>query len=69
MYEERKNKFTEKEKKDIHEKDTSHLENAAKSGLYVAKKLDWYIVECVKDGKLRSIEDINNEIYSVMKEL
>ena len=61
---ERKNKFTNDEKKDIHELDAKHLENAVNSGLYVAKKLNWQIIECVKDGKLRSIEDINDEIYS-----
>lgn len=64
LMKERKNKFTNDEKKDIHELDAKHLENAVNSGLYVAKKLNWQIIECVKDGKLRSIEDINDEIYS-----
>ena len=27
------------------------------------------IIECVKDGKLRSIEDINDEIYSILLKL
>lgn len=54
-------------KKDIHERNTKHLENSLISGLYAAKKLNWYIVDCVKDEKLRSIEDINDEIYSVIK--
>lgn len=67
LMKERENKFTHEEKKDIHEADTDHLKNAAKSGLYLAKKQGWYIVECVKDGNLRSIEDIHNEIYEVIK--
>lgn len=64
----RPDEITGSAKKDIHERNTKHLENSLKSGLYAAKKLGWYIVECVKDGKLRSIEDINDEIYNVIKE-
>lgn len=67
LMKERANKFTHDSKKDIHEMDTEHLKNAAKSGLYLAKKLGWYIVDCVKDGKLRTIEDIHNEIYNVIE--
>lgn len=65
---ERKNKFSNEDKKDIHESDENHLVNAANSGLYVAKKLGWNVIECVKDGKLRSIEDINDEIYKIIQE-
>lgn len=65
----RKNKFTHNEKKDIHELDKSHLINAINSGIYVAKKLNWCIVECIQNGKLRSIEDINDEIYYHVQKL
>lgn len=65
----RDNKFSKDSKKDIHEIDPYHLKNSEASGLYFAKKLNWQIIECVKNGKLRSIEDINNEIYSVMQKL
>lgn len=65
---ERKNKFSNEDKKDIHESDENHLVNAANSGLYVAKKLGWNVIECVKDGKLRSIADINDEIYKIIQE-
>ena len=51
-------------KKDIHESDTFHLEMAEKSGLYIAKKYNWNIIECVKENKIRSIDDIHTEIYS-----
>lgn len=65
----RENKYSHESKKDIHEIDPNHLKNAEASGLYFAKKLNWQIIECVKDGKLRSIEDINNEIYSIILKL
>lgn len=50
--------------KDIHETDSTHLEMAERSGLYIAKKYNWNIIECVKDNTLRSINDIHAEIYS-----
>lgn len=68
LMKERKNKFSNQEKKDIHESDENHLKNAADSGLYVAKRLGWKVIECVKDGKLRTIEDINDEIYKIVQE-
>lgn len=67
LMKERENKYSHTEKKDIHESDCDHLKNAEKSGLYFAKKFNWKIIECVKNGKLRSIEDINNEIYSIIE--
>jgi dTMP kinase len=64
----RENKITHESKKDIHETDINHLTNASNSGYYLAKKLGWHIVECVRDGKLREIDDIHNEIYNVVKD-
>lgn len=67
LIENRPDEITGNEKKDIHERNTKHLENSLKAGLYAAKKLNWYIVDCVKDGVLRGIDDINNEIYNEIK--
>lgn len=70
LIENRPDEITGNQKKDIHERNVSHLENSLTSGLYTAKKLDWYVVDCVKDGVLRSIEDINDEIFNeIMKEI
>lgn len=65
----RNNKFSNTEKKDVHESDKNHLQKAETYGLYYAKKFGWKIIECIKDGKLRSIEDINDEIYSDILDL
>lgn len=67
MMENRKNKITDSEKKDIHESNPEHLMNSVKSGLHLAKTLNWNIIECIKDGKLRSIADIHEEIYGIIK--
>ncbi len=67
---ERKNKFTGKEEKDIHERDKNHLHTSYENALYVAKKFDWDHVFCVEEGNIRTIEDINDEIFaSVMTDV
>lgn len=64
----RMNKITGEEEKDIHESNKEYLVNSYKNSLYVADKYKWNIIKCCKDYKLRSIDDINNEIYDVIKE-
>lgn len=63
LREKRANKITGGEKQDIHEADNNYLKNAVDTGLLAAKKLGWQIIECVKDGEMRSIEDIADEIW------
>ena len=66
----RDNKFTHSSKKDIHESDKNHLIDAYAAACDVAKDYNWYEVKCVKDDKIRTREDIHNEIWSeVEKEL
>ena len=55
-------------KADIHEKDTSYLATCRNTGRMAAGYYGWTVIECVKDGAMRSIEDIHQEIYGhVMK--
>ena len=61
------NKFTHESKKDIHERDKDHLKDAYNAACDVAKKYNWYEIKCVKDGEIRSIEDIHEEIYNEIK--
>ena len=64
----RENKFTHGTKKDIHESDKNHLEDAYSAAVYVSKKYNWTEIKCVKDDKIRTIEDIHEEIYNKIKE-
>ena len=48
---------------DIHEKDLSYLATCRQSGKAAAAFYGWTVIECVKDGAMRSIEDIHQEIY------
>lgn len=65
----RRNKSNGAEKQDVHESDSSHLRNASKAGLMAADILDWYVVECVKDDEMRTIEDISEEVFEIVKNI
>ena len=67
LMENRENKFTHDTKKDIHESDKQHLKDSYLAACDVAKKYNWYEIICVKDGEIRTIEDIHEEIYSEIK--
>lgn len=56
-------------KKDIHEKDEKYLRKCEKSGMYSAEKYGWRVIECVKDGAMRSVDDIGNEVCSEVSAL
>ena len=63
----RENKFTHETKKDIHERDKQHLLDAYNAACDLVDKYNWYEVKCIKDEKIRTIEDIHEEIYSEIK--
>ena len=70
LMKDRENKFTHDTKKDIHEKDKNHLIDAHEAACYVAKKYNWFEINCIKDGALRTREDISGEIFNeVMKHI
>ena len=57
-------------KKDILEQDISHLTKAYNSGKYVANKYRWTQISCLNEsGNLKSIEEISNDIFEVVKKL
>ena len=63
----RENKFTHESKKDIHESDKNHLTDAYNAACDVAKDYNWFEIKCVKDDKIRTIEDIHEEIYAEIR--
>ncbi len=50
--------------KDVQEGNIDHLLRAYQAGRYVSNKFGWNIIQCVKENKLREIDDISNEIYN-----
>ncbi len=51
-------------KRDIHEADKQHLLDAADAFKWVAQKESWSVIDCLSAGKMRSIEDIHEELYA-----
>ena len=48
---------------DIHEKDMAYLATCRETGRAAAKFYNWTVIDCVRDGAMRTIEDIHQEIY------
>lgn len=69
LMENRKNKFTGEDEKDIHESDKNYLRKTYNNSLYIADKYNWKRVECVENEQLRTIKDISNEIYGIVKNI
>lgn len=53
---------------DIHEQDMDYLATCRECGRAAAKFYGWTVIQCVRDGKMRTIEDIHQEIYAAVKQ-
>lgn len=53
-------------KKDIHESDVAYLLRCRSSAVYAIEHLDWARIDCTHDGKMRTIEEINDDIISLL---
>ena len=62
----RENKFTHNDKKDIHERDSKHLEDSYNAACSLVGKYNWNEVKCVKNEEIRTREDIHGEIYNIV---
>ena len=65
----RENKFTHEQAKDIHEKDSNHLRDSYNAACEVAEKYNWIKIECVNKNKIRTIDEIHEDIYRNIKEI
>ena len=55
-------------KADIHEKDMQYLATCRQCGREAAGFYGWTVIQCVRDGKMRSMEDIHSEIYAAVQQ-
>ena len=55
-------------KADIHEQDMQYLATCRSCGREAAKFYGWTIIRCVKDGAMRTMEDIHQEIYAAVQQ-
>ncbi|PID52625.1 MAG: thymidylate kinase [Candidatus Moraniibacteriota bacterium] len=62
-----KKKYIKEGKKDIVEQNYEYLENSRRSALWLARNnKNWIRVQCVKNNELRSIDDIHEEIMTII---
>ena len=54
---------------DENERSEEHLKNAEDAYIELSEMYNWKRIECVKDDKIRSIEDINQEIIDNLIEI
>ncbi len=60
--------YTKGKTKDIVEGNVAYLKNSEKAYLGLLERFShWVKIDCVKEGKLLSIEEIHNEVVSVLK--
>ena len=53
---------------DIHEKDMEYLATCRETGKAAAAYYGWNVIQCVRDGVMRSREDIHEEIYRLVRQ-
>lgn len=63
----RENKFTHEAQKDIHERDKNHMIDSYNAACDVAQKYNWVTIDCIKDDKIRTIEEIHEDIFKQIK--
>ncbi|MDE7304252.1 MAG: deoxynucleoside kinase [Oscillospiraceae bacterium] len=59
----------DEKRKDIHEANVGYLKLCRRSALYAAERLGWRVVPCSSDGEALSIEDINERLMQLIKEV
>lgn len=62
LLEKRSNKITGSSQKDIHERDLEYLERSYQNALAIAELCQWQVIQCVREEKIRNIEEIHAEI-------
>jgi dTMP kinase len=67
LRENRKNKADGSDKKDIHERDEAYMVASYQTACQVAKAYKWIRIQCVEEGRLKSIEEIHQEIIVHLK--
>ena len=65
----RANKITGEAQKDIHESDSNYLTLAYNNAVEVASLQVWHRVVCANGLNVRSIEDIHQEIVSIVEKI
>ena len=52
---------------DIHEQDAAYLARCRETAREAAGHYGWAVVSCARDGQLRPVEDIHQEVYALVR--
>lgn len=52
---------------DIHEQDRAYLNRCRETAREAAAHYGWSLVSCARDGQLRTVEDIHEELYALVR--
>ncbi len=66
---ERKNKITGDTVKDIHEKNTEYLKKSHENACEISKKYSWLEIKCVENERLKTIDEISNEVFEIVSKI
>ncbi len=66
LMETRNNKFTGEKEKDIHENNYDYLLESYNNSKYISEKYGWNRIECTNEDKIKSIDQINDDIIKVI---
>ncbi len=69
LMENRKNKFDNEAKKDIHERDKDYLRQSYNAACELAKDYGWEEIMCVENKKIKTKEKIGNEIFDAVRKI
>lgn len=53
---------------DIHERDEGYLQKCRETALSAAEHFGWTVVHCAEEGRLRTPEEIHEQIYTLVKQ-
>ena len=52
---------------DIHERDLEFMKNVSDTSISIANKFNWSYIECTKDNRMRTIEEIHEDVYKLVR--
>lgn len=54
---------------DIHETNSEYLSACLRAGKAASRQLGWKSIACIKNGVMRSISDIHEDVYNIVREV
>lgn len=54
-------------KNDIHERDIEFMKKVYENACMVAEYLNWNIIECSKNNEMRTVDDIHEDVYKLVR--